>query len=62
MLLVVEVVAEKPQFPEAPLSVIIITYLRGFQVLKTRQMGEQSIISQIPGVVALINKLEEAGY
>lgn len=62
IILVVEVVAEKPQLPEAPISITIMAYLRGFQVLITRRMGEQSILSQIPGVVTLISKLEEAGF
>lgn len=61
IILVVET-AEKPQLPEAPISFTIMAYFEGFQVLITRRMGEQAILSQIPGVVALIKKLEEFGF
>ena len=54
--------AEKSQLPEAPISFTIMAYFEGFQVLITRRMGEQSILSQIPGVVTLIKKLEESGF
>ena len=30
--------------------------------LITRRTGEQAIISQVPGIVALVNKLVEAGF
>lgn len=53
---------EKSQLPEAPISFTIMAYFEGFQVLITRRMGEQAILSQIPGVVALIKKLEEFGF
>jgi hypothetical protein len=59
--LVVEA-TEKQQLPEAPISLTIMAYYKGFQVLITRRTGEQPILSQIPGVVALINKLEEDGF
>ena len=58
----VESVTEKPPLPEAPISITVIASLEGFQVLITKRMGEQSILSQIPGIVALIKKLEEAGF
>ena len=54
--------AEKSQLPEAPIAFTIIADFEGFQVLITRRLGEQSILSQIPGVVALIKKLEEDGF
>ena len=54
--------AEKSQLPEAPIAFTIIADFEGFQVLITRRLGEQSILSQIPGVVALIQKLEESGF
>jgi len=60
--LVVETAAEKSPLPETPISISVMVYLEGFQVLITKRMGEQSILSQIPGVVALIKKLEEAGF
>jgi hypothetical protein len=59
---VVEAVAEKQQLPEAPISITIMAYYEGFQVLITRRTGEQPIISQVPGIVALVNKLVEAGF
>ena len=60
--LMVEAAAEKVPLPQAPISITVMAYLRGFQVLVTRRMGEQSILAQIPGVVALIKGLEEAGF
>jgi hypothetical protein len=60
--LMVEAAVEKPPLPEAPISITVMAYLRGFQVLITRRMGEQAVLSQIPGVVALIKGLEEAGF
>ncbi len=62
IILVVEAVAEKQQLPEAPISITVMAYLRGFQVLITRRTGEQPIISQVPGIVALVDKLVEAGF
>ena len=58
----VEAVAEKQQLPEAPISITVMAYYAGFQVLITRRTGEQPIISQVPGIVALVNKLVEAGF
>jgi hypothetical protein len=58
----VEVVAEKQQLPEAPISITVMSYYAGFQVLITRRTGEQPIISQVPGIVALVQKLVEAGF
>ena len=58
----VESVTEKSPLPEAPISITVMAYLEGFQVLITKRMGEQSILSQIPGIVTLIKKLEEAGF
>jgi hypothetical protein len=58
---VVETVAEKSPLPETPISITVRANLEGFQVLITKQMGEQSILSQIPGIVTLIKKFEEAG-
>ena len=53
---------EKQQLPEAPISITVMAYYAGFQVLITRRTGEQPIISQVPGIVALVNKLVEAGF
>jgi len=39
-----------------------MAFYEEFQVLITRRMGEQSIISQVPGIVALVNKLVESGF
>lgn len=39
-----------------------MAYYAGFQVLITRRTGEQPIISQVPGIVALVQKLGEAGF
>lgn len=61
-MLVVEAVAEKQQLPEAPISITVMAYFSGFQVLITRRTGEQPIVSQVPGIVALVNKLVEAGF
>jgi hypothetical protein len=61
IILVVEAV-EKSQLPEAPISITILTYYRKFQVLITRRTGDQPIVSQIPVLIALITKLEEAGF
>lgn len=58
---VVETVAEKSPLSETPISITVRAYLEGFQVLITKRMGEQSILSQIPGIVTLIKKFEEAG-
>lgn len=58
----VEATAAKTSLPEAPISITVMAYWEGFQVLITKRMGEQSIISQIPGIVALIKGLEEAGF
>jgi hypothetical protein len=58
---VVETVAEKSPLSETPISITVRANLEGFQVLITKQMGEQSILSQIPGIVTLIKKFEEAG-
>jgi hypothetical protein len=60
MLVVVE--AEKSQLPEAPISITVLAYFEGFQVLITRRTGDLPIVSQIPGLIALITKLEEAGF
>ena len=62
IVLVVEAVAEKQQLPEAPISITVMAYYAGFQVLITRRTGEQPIISQVPGIVSLVNKLVEAGF
>jgi hypothetical protein len=62
MIILVVEAAEKQQLPEAPISFTIMAYFKGFQVLITRRMGEQSILPQIPGVISLINKLEESGF
>lgn len=62
IILMVEAATEKQQLPEAPISITIIAYYAGFQVLITRRTGEQPIISQVPGIVALVNKLVEAGF
>lgn len=62
IVLVVEAVAEKQQLPEAPISITVMAYYAGFQVLITRRTGEQPIISQVPGIVSLIDKLVEAGF
>jgi hypothetical protein len=62
IVLVVEAVAEKQQLPEAPISITVLAYYAGFQVLITRRTGEQSKISQVPGIVSLVNKLVEAGF
>jgi len=48
----VEKVVEKFPLPEASISITVMAYLRGFQVLITKRMGEQSILSQIQGVVS----------
>ena len=61
MVLVVEAV-EKQQLPEAPISITILAFYEVFQVLITRRTGEQPIISQVPGIVALVQKLVEAGF
>lgn len=61
IILVVEAV-EKSQLPEAPISFTVLTYFSEFQVLITRRMGDQPILSQLPGLVALIQKLEELGF
>ncbi len=58
----VEAVVEKQQLPEAPISITVMAYYAGFQVLITRRTGEQPIISQVPGIVSLVNKLVEAGF
>jgi hypothetical protein len=55
-------VLEKQQLPEAPISITVMAYSAGFQVLITQRTGEQPIISQVPGIVASVNKLEEAGF
>jgi hypothetical protein len=62
IVLVVEAAAEKQQLPEAPISITIMAYWKGFQVLITRRTGEQPIISQVPGIVSLVNKLIEEGF
>jgi hypothetical protein len=54
--------SEKQQLPEAPISITVMAYYAGFQVLITRRTGEQPIISQVPGIVTLVNKLVEAGF
>jgi hypothetical protein len=59
---VVEAAVEKQQLPEAPISITVMAYYAGFQVLITRRTGEQPIISQVPGIVALVQKLVEAGF
>ena len=61
IVLVVEAV-DKLQLPEAPISITVMAYYAGFQVLITRRTGEQPIISQVPGIVSLVNKLVEAGF
>jgi hypothetical protein len=60
--MVVEGAAEKQQLPEAPTSITVMAYYAGFQVLITRRMGEQAILSQVPGIVPLVQKLVEAGF
>jgi len=62
IVLVVEAAAEKQQLPEAPISITIMAYWKGFQVLITRRTGEQPIISQVPAIVSLVNKLIEEGF
>jgi hypothetical protein len=59
--LVVEA-TEKTPLPEAPISITVMAYYAGFQVLITRRTGEQPIISQVPGIVTLVQKLVEAGF
>jgi hypothetical protein len=60
--LVVEGTAEKQQLLDAPTSITGMAYCAGFQVLITRRTGEQPIISQVPGIVTLAQKLVEAGF
>jgi hypothetical protein len=62
IILVVEVEVEKQQLPEAPISITVMAYYAGFQVLITRRTGEQPILSQVPGIVALVQKLVDAGF
>jgi len=59
---VVEAAAEKQQLLEVPISINVMAYCAGFQVLITRPTGEQPIISRVLGIVDLVNKLVEAGY
>jgi hypothetical protein len=54
--------AETQQLPEATISFTVMAYYDGFQVKIIRRNGEQSIISQVPGIVALVQKLVEAGF
>jgi hypothetical protein len=54
--------SEKQQLPEAPISITVMAYYEGFQVLITRRTGEQPIISQVPSILALVQKLVEAGF
>ena len=60
--LVVEAVAEKHQLPEAPISITVKAIYKGFDILITRRLDEQSVIPQIPGIVALVDKLVELGF
>jgi len=62
MILVVEAVAEKQQLPEAPISITVMAYFAGFQVLITRRTGEQPIVSQVPGIIALVDELIKFGF
>ena len=58
----VEAAAEKQPLPEAPISVTVMAFYEGFQILITRRTGEQPIVSQVPGIVALVQKLVEVGF
>jgi len=61
-MLVVESTPGKNQLPEAPLSITVKAIYKGFEVLITRRSDEQSVIPQIPGIVALVDKLAETGF
>ena len=60
--MVVEAAAEKHQLPEAPISITVKAIFKGFEILVTRRLDEQSIIPQVPGIVALVDKLIELGF
>jgi hypothetical protein len=62
IVLLVEGATEKQQLPKAPISITVMAFYRGFQVLITRRMGEQAIISQVPGIVSLVQKQVEARF
>ena len=57
----VEVAAEKQQLPEAPISITVMAYYEGFQVLITRRTGKQPIISQLLGIVTMVYNMEACG-
>ena len=59
---VVETVGEKHQLPEAPISITVKAIYKGFDILITRRLDEQSVISQVPGIVSLVDKLIDSGF
>jgi hypothetical protein len=59
---VVDSVTEKRPLPEAPISITVKAIYKGFEILITRRSDEPSAIPQIPGIVALVDKLVEMGF
>lgn len=50
------------QLPEAPMSIHVDSYYKGFHVGWTKRMDEKSLSSQVLGIKAFINILVEDGY
>ena len=59
---VVETAGEKHQLPEAPISITVKAIYKGFDILITRRLDDQSVISQVPGIVSLVDKLIDLGF
>lgn len=52
----------KAELPEAPMSINIRGYYKGFSVQLTKRLDENSLELQIPRVVGVIQKMIEYGY
>lgn len=55
-------VEDKPVLPEAPLSIHIDTYYRGFHIGFTKRSSEDSVSNQVGGVTQLIQSLIQKGF
>jgi len=67
-ILIEEVVEEnvlpepKAELPEAPISLTIKGYYKGFSVLLTKRMDESQLTPQIIGVMAVIDNMINKGF
>lgn len=53
---------EKNELPEAPMSINIRGYYKGFSIQLTKRMDEKSLELQVPKVMGVVDKMVEYGF